>query len=144
MLNRKVHLYKSHILVVSMTFPKQFASWLEQSLSEPIPDSVKAFSLNLFELAFKEGVKYGIELIGSSKFDVDDQDWSCEEIWKPRQRRLNIPESFSGSDWEKCLDKIQFVVRDFLKTNSYGATILRSRLGVGVGFVDGDLILILP
>jgi hypothetical protein len=56
-----------------------------------------------------------------------------------RLRRLSIPVSFSGENWEQCLQAILSLIKATLEEKSVAADILKSRLGVGVGFVDGDL-----
>ncbi len=125
-----------------MTFPEQFEDWLLQAFAFDVPEKIKAFSFNLFEPAFVEGVKFGVEVIGTSEFSPDDQDWACEEIWEPKHRQLNIPVSFSGESWEQCLVVIQSLIEVFLAKDNRAAIILKSRLGIGVGFVDGDLNLV--
>ena len=87
-------------------------------------------------------MKFGVEVIGTSEFSPDDQDWACEEIWEPKHRQLNIPVSFSGESWEQCLVVIQSLIEVFLAKDNRAAIILKSRLGIGVGFVDGDLNLV--
>jgi len=68
--NRSVATGKDEVL----DFEKRFESWLDESLAQAIPDSVKAFSFNLYEPAFIDDVKFGIELIGAEVIDEDDTD----------------------------------------------------------------------
>ncbi len=121
-----------------MSFEEKFTEWLNDCLSQPIPASVKAFSLNLFEPAGIDGVKFGIELIGAGEFDEDDSDWACDEVWEPEERQISIPLSFSGSNWEQCLSNIRELAAGYLSSGA-AADKLKSKLGVGLGFVDGDL-----
>jgi len=67
-------------------FEKNFEEWLEESLEQDIPDKVKAFSFNLYESSLREGYEFGIELIGAYRFDLNDEDWACDEVWEPPQR----------------------------------------------------------
>ena len=122
-----------------MEFTEQFEGWLEQAFASEVSSDVKAFSFNLFEPAFVDGVKFGVEVVGSSEFDPGNADWACEEIWSPKQRQLNIPVAFSGETWEQCLEAIKSVGVTTLGKHSREAACLKSRLGVGVGFVDGDM-----
>jgi hypothetical protein len=122
-----------------MDFPTQFEEWLSAALAAGVPSEVKAFSFNLFEPALVPGVKFGIEVVGTNTFDPTNPDWACEEVWEPSVRRLNIPVSFSGQNWEECLASTQFLVQSVLEKNSQASMQLKSRLGVGIGFVDGDL-----
>lgn len=127
-----------------MSFPEEFNSWLDRAIQSGVPASVKAFSFNLFEPAFVEGVKFGVEVIGASQFDECNSDWACDEIWEPNERRLNIPLSFSGETWDECLSKVQYLIQNFLAADSATARALKSREGIGVGFVDGDLNVLWP
>ena len=126
-----------------MNFETEFNTWLTNSLAENVPSSVQAFSFNLFEPGPKDGVKFGIELIGADRFDKNDEDWACEEIWSPAQRQLFIPNEYSEDNWEECLKKLKALLIIYLETNSAGAARLKSVKGVGIGFVDGNLDLVL-
>ena len=122
-----------------MDFEKVFETWLDESLSQEIPKSVVAFSFNLYEPAFIDDVKFGIELIGAEAFDEDDPDWACEEAWEPKARGIDIPVSYSGDSWEECLEKLKALVQKHLENNSSFVQVLKSKEGIGIGFVDGDL-----
>ena len=117
-------------------FEKEFGIWLEKSFEVKIPNEVKAFSFNLYE----GGSDYfGIELIGASAFDFEDEDWACEEIWEPQMRQLSIPINYSGDSWQECLARMKNLTIRFLNSDSNVAKELKSREGVGIGFVDGNL-----
>ncbi len=122
-----------------MQFEEIFAAWLDESLAEPIPANVVAFSFNLFQPAFVENVKFGIELIGAGIFDEKDPDWPCDEVWEPSARGINIPVEFSGEDWEACLSKMTRLLLQQLKSNTRAGRRLVDSSGIGIGFVDGDL-----
>ena len=126
----------------AMIFEKTFEEWLANSLNACLPKEIKAFSFNLFEPAFNEGIKFGIELVGTGKFDENDQDWACDEIWEPIERTLFIPESYSTLEWEVCLVKMKTLIENVLKSNSDIAEKLEQKEAVGIGFVNGDLQLI--
>ncbi|RGE40593.1 hypothetical protein DZC30_19975 [Comamonas testosteroni] len=119
-----------------MDFSLQFPHWLDAAASQTSPD-IAAFSFNLYEPAGVPGVKFGIELIGAASFSPDDPDWPCDEIWSPDPRGIDIPLSFSGSDWEACLAKAKALVADYLSSPS--GHWLQAGEAVGIGFVDGDL-----
>lgn len=122
-----------------MTFESIFTSWLAVATKPPISDEVKAFAFNLYEPAGKPNVKFGIELIGAGHFNEDDPDWPCDEIWEPQPRGIDIPVSYSGTDWESCLDKMKTLVATLLSKNDAVALKLKVVEGIGIGFVDGDL-----
>jgi len=122
-----------------MSFSEQFEGWLREGFHDDVPSGVKAFAFNLLEPANADGVRFAVELVGSSQFDPNDSDWACEEIWEPAQRLLPIPSSYSGDSWEQCLEAIKSLVVASLLSQNHPAACLKSRLGVGVGFVDGDM-----
>lgn len=115
-----------------MEFEKVFENWITESLSDEIPSTVKAFSFNLYE-------PFGIELIGASSFDLDNSDWACDEVWEPKQRGIEIPTSLNIQSWEECLEKMKIILSKILEENTHNSRILKSRNGVALGFVDGDL-----
>jgi len=121
-----------------MAFEIEFNNWLQDALQQEIPTSVRAFSFNLFEYPEKEEAKFGVELVGTKTFNESDPDWACDEIWEPKQRKLEISILFSGGDWKQCQAKVKSLAVEFLR-NGPGAGILKSRQGVGIGFVDGDM-----
>lgn len=123
-----------------MTFEEEFKAWLTCSFSTAIPASVRAFSFNLCELD-DDGLPFGVELIGSSEFDIEDGDWACDEVWAATPRMLEIPVAFSSRSWEGCLAVIKRLVIALSDADGAGG-IFKTREGVAVGFVDGDLDLV--
>lgn len=124
---------------LAMQFEDIFLAWLDESLAEPIPASVVAFSFNLFQPAFVENVKFGIELIGAGNFDENDPDWPCDEVWEASVRGINVPVEFSGEDWEECLSIMKRLVLQYVESNSPAGRRLLDSSGIAIGFVDGDL-----
>ncbi len=122
-----------------MHFEEQFHAWLRHALAEgAMPPEVKAFAFNLLEPAATPGVKFAVELVGTAGFDEDDPDWACDEVWSPRQRQLDISETFSGPGWEACLARMDALLRTCLDSRTLGP-LLRRGDAVALGFVDGDL-----
>lgn len=116
------------------SFEKTFEYWLEESLSVDIPENVCAFAFNLFECG-----DFGITIIGAERFDSNDEDWTCDEIWHPSQRTTDIPLSYSGENWEECLVKIKQLIIKILDSNKTVSNKLKSSKAVAIGFVDGNL-----
>ncbi len=123
---------------MSNNFKNTLESWLLEGLSSNIPKSVKAFSFNLFEIAEDTGSKFSIELIGTSEFTPNNEDWACEEVWEPNRRSLAIPIEFSGENWKKCLNTMKENIIELIDSNETIAKVIKSREGVGLGFIDGD------
>ncbi|TQK11052.1 hypothetical protein [Herbaspirillum sp. SJZ107] len=123
-----------------MTFEYDFKAWLIGSASTAVPASVRAFSFNLCELD-DDGSPFGVELIGSSEFDIEDLDWACDEVWAAAPRMLEIPVAFSSHSWELCLARVKQLVVAAIDEDDAGE-VFKTREGVAVGFVDGDLDLV--
>ena len=101
-----------------LNFEIEFQKWLAGNLNEEIPEAVQAFSMNLFEPYQVKGVKFGIVLIGADRFEPNDDDWACYEVWSPNGRELLIPIEYSTDDWKECLKKIKILARAFLNMDS--------------------------
>jgi hypothetical protein len=125
---------------IKMTFEEIFKAWLIGSTSTTMPASVRAFSFNLCELD-DDGFPFGVELIGSSKFDIEDGDWACDVVWAATPRMLEIPVAFSSRSWEGCLARVKRLVIAAIDEDGAGE-VFKTKEGVAVGFVDGDLDLV--
>lgn len=122
-------------------FEARFQIWLDEALKNSIPKTVRAFAFNLFEVPVsgKTSNRFAVELIGASHFSQADTDWPCTEVFEFTPRSLEIPNSFSGSTWQECLDVMTRLTVDYIGSNSAGSAKVRAVDGVGIGFVDGDL-----
>ena len=123
-----------------MSFDDSFKAWLRQSLDTVVPPSVRAFSFNLSESG-NDDSPFSVDLIGSPHFDLEDDDWACEEIWEATPGLLPIPATFSTNSWQTCLANVKALVLRALEDETIG-DILRSREGIAVGVVDGDFDLV--
>ena len=65
-------------------------------------------------------------------------DWACDEVFDNREQPLKWS---SRQSWEKILAQMESYLKKYLKKVKY-ASLLRSKQGLGLGFVDGDLILL--
>jgi hypothetical protein len=121
----------------SCNFETTLYKWISKSVKNT-PKEVVAFSFNLYD----DNREFSVEIIGASSFDPNDSDWACDEIYRPKKDKINIPKSFAGTDWELCLEKLNKLVTKYLNSSHSGSIILNQSKGIGVGFVDGDLVLI--
>ncbi|MEL6645728.1 MAG: hypothetical protein AAFQ79_17490 [Pseudomonadota bacterium] len=126
------------------SFEEAFGRWLDSALSVPIPAEVVSFSFNLVELPTFNAAdpRFGVELIGATSFSKEDSDWACDDAFKAAPAVLEIPVSFSGDAWDECLRRMHTLITRYLTCGSAGADKLNSAVGVGIGFVDGDLHLV--
>jgi shikimate kinase len=84
--------------------------WLVQiDKKEKLPKGIISPNFGLFE-------PYGIELIGSKSYDVEDDIWACNEDFEPKQRicpNLNIPNHIA---WQVVLQDISNILKDIIIT----------------------------
>ncbi|MDE6539422.1 MAG: hypothetical protein K2K66_04465 [Ruminococcus sp.] len=110
-----------------------FTEWLDNLLeNNDMPEDTKAFNFNLYD----EGDEvFSVQLIASDRFDPNDEDWACCEIWSSEEDIFCI----SASDEEdKSGETFQNFVSDMVIDYIAKSDILSS-VPVGIGFVDGDL-----
>lgn len=110
------------------------ADWLDTVLDTEIPDTVRAFNLNLYDDGDN---RWSVELVGTERFDPADEDWACDEVtdFDTREQPLAW---HSDAGWAQVLADVTEAVRVYLENGRY-AGLLKQYQGVGVGFVDGDL-----
>lgn len=111
---------------------KDFFVWMNSILKNELSGEVKAINFNLYEDADN---KWSIELVGTSSFDKDNEDWACDEVFATRDNPFVIERK---SDW-KAMERVFIdLVNSYLSSGKY-ASKLKEYMAVGIGFVDGDL-----
>lgn len=116
---------------------KDFEKWVNCIFEKEIPKGVVALSFNLYE---DEKYHWSMEVVGTSTFDEDNEDWACDEITDFDSRK-DLFSWQEESDWEKILSETVKCLRKYLETGEYAGK-LKSVKGIGAGFVDGDLELV--
>lgn len=114
---------------------KEFEKWVDSSLTAELPKDVVAFCFNLYD---DGNGQWSVELVGTSSFDKDDSDWACNEVFDTRNNPLKWK---SKESWKKVLSSVRSHLETYLKNGKH-ASLLRSQQGIGLGFVDGDLIIL--
>lgn len=109
-------------------------NWLDSILEQPIPAEVAALNFNLYE---EGGNNWSIELVGTESFDLEDEDWGCDEIFDfgTRENPLVWEEE---KMWNEILDEMIQIMKRYLQEGKY-AGVLKKYRGVGIGFVDGNI-----
>ena len=74
-------------------------------------------------------------MIGSESYDVDDDDWACDEVFTTRDQPFVIE---CESDWELVETFFISLVNEYLSSGKYAGK-LKEYQAIGIGFVDGDL-----
>lgn len=107
---------------------------LEYKVPPQIPSVIRAFCFNLYEGGNGD---WSMELVGTESFDPDDEDWACDEItdFGTREEPLSWKKE---ADWNEVLSEVSSALKHYLENGSH-ADVLKSRLGVAVGFTDGNL-----
>lgn len=109
-------------------------NWLiDIDKTEVLPSDIIALSFNLY-------MPYGLELVGSKSYDKEDDDWACEEDFKPKQRKCPDFEVPYSLEWEEVLKIVVGILKELVIELS--STNLFSVKHIAAGFVDGDLIVI--
>lgn len=107
---------------------------LEDVLKTGIPSEVTAFGFNLYDDGDNH---WSMELIGTSEFDRDNEDWLCNEVTDFDTR--NAPFQWNQkAEWVEILNDITGILKEYIKSGKY-ADVLKAKSGIGVGFVDGDI-----
>ena len=76
----------------------EFAKWLDRILDENMPLPGMAINFNIYE---EVDLHWSIQLISSTYFDEEDEDWNCYEEFTTGE---DLYEWQQGVGWEKILD----------------------------------------
>lgn len=114
---------------------KGFAEWLDNILKESLPENIVAVNFNLYDDGDNQ---WSMEFIGTSTFDVDDPDWACDEVFTTRDKPFSFESEMS---WEHILNESVNIIKIYLEKGIYGDK-LKEYEGIGVGFVDGDIVIV--
>ena len=112
-----------------------FENWLNDVLKDNLSDNIVAINFNLYE---DENDKWSIELVGTSSFDENDEDWACDEVFTTRDNPYVLE---MKSDWEGIQGIFIDKINNYLDNGKY-ADKLKHYKAVAIGFVDGDLSII--
>lgn len=103
--------------------------------TEKLPSNIVALCFNIYE-------DYGLEMIGSTWFDEEDEDWACDdaESFVPAQRSCPGFQLSESMYWEEVLDIVVAILKDLTKELA-GLSLFKVE-HIATGFVDGNLIII--
>ena len=103
--------------------------------NEHFSDNIVAINFNLYE---DENDKWSIELVGTSSFDENDDDWACDEVFTTRDNPYVLE---MKSDWKSIQGIFIDKINNDLDKGKY-AEKLKHYKAVAIGCVDGDLSII--
>ncbi len=113
-----------------------FEKWLNATLEQSIPAEVKAFCFNIYDDGDNT---WSVELVGCSSFDENDADWACDEVFDNRDEPFAWEEA---ADYDHIFAGVKVMILQYLQDGAQ-ADVLKNSQGVAMGFVDGDLELLL-
>ena len=116
----------------------EFQRWADSIPWATVAPEAVAFALNLYEAPGE----WHAEFVGCARFDPDDSDWACSEVFAAREPVFVLSHLHAGSTWKKALKTFGGLLRTYLQSDSPGARRLSAAEAVAFGFVDGDLKLI--
>ncbi|MBR3474298.1 MAG: hypothetical protein IKH34_04445 [Oscillospiraceae bacterium] len=119
------------------SLPERFKQWLDPVLENDIPSDIVALSFNIYEDADK---RWSVEVVGTSSFDENNDDWACDEItdFSTRGNPFSWQED---TTWEEVLPIVKRLIQGYLESGNHSDK-LGNLSGIACGFVDGDLELI--
>ena len=117
----------------------EFADWLDNLLeNNDMPENTQAFNFNLYEESEDEYI-YGVQIIASDRFNADDGDWACYEIWSSEEDIFCVSTSDEDDKgWQQFLKFMTEIVCDYLENGKHKDILFNSK-GIGIGFVDGEI-----
>ena len=60
-----------------------FTTWLNKILQNSLPENTKAVNFNIYEEP--QPHIYGIQFVATSSFDLNNDDWACDEIFSSNE-----------------------------------------------------------
>lgn len=111
-----------------------FHNWVSEVLID-VPDDISGFVFNIYE----EEDEYCIDIIGTSEFSEDSDEWANQEVWNSGSLMFIIPKE-KTTDWEEVHDLVADSVDEILTLEDDDtANCLMTSEGIAVGFIDGEL-----
>ncbi|MBQ8834683.1 MAG: hypothetical protein IJ001_07150 [Oscillospiraceae bacterium] len=114
---------------------EEVSKWIDNLPLQSIPEEVTAFCFNLYDGC--DNLHWSMELIGASRFDVDDEDWACDEITDFESRTQEFKWTKEAS-WDVVFAEMLSTLKEYLEKGQY-ADALKSKHGVGAGFTEGNI-----
>ncbi len=114
--------------------------WIDEALDQGIPEGVVALNFNLYD---DEEGDWSSDVIGASSFDMNNDDWACDEVTDFGTREEPFSWHDGDKDWEEILQEFKDYIGRYLIEGKH-AEKLKEYKAIGVGFVDGEIELFVP
>ncbi len=116
---------------------EEFVKWLDSILDRELPfKDAKGICFNLYEEGDDE---WSVQLVATSRFDAEDDDWACDELYSSGE---NLYIWKKQAEWEDIHSEASGWVLEYINHGKH-ADALQNYEGMGIGFVDGDITLFL-
>ncbi len=114
------------------------SQWIDSLPLESVSEEVVAFCFILYDNY--DNLNWSMDLVGASRFDLDDQDWPCDEaaVFGLGDERFCWERE---AEWDVVLDEVAEALKLYLSKGKY-AHVLNGKRGVAAGFDDGDLVIL--
>jgi hypothetical protein len=116
-----------------------FRKWLTRVLPDAPSTGAVAFILNLYEGA----ETFDAQIAAASHFDPDNREWAVDTILSSGEDLFSFRRAVVDNSWQRALRLYADLLADYLATGCR-RDMLTEAEGVGVGFVDGDVVLVHP
>lgn len=124
----------------TMTIEQAFTEWLDLiNESETVDNSIIGFNFGLFETT--NG--FEMYLVGSKKFEIDDEDWASYVDFEPKQKYFQFGKEFSADkDWQAIQQLSEKLIRSYVGSEKFKTSLFANAKGITTGFDDGNLTVI--
>lgn len=120
-------------------FEKELSAWIKRIMANSsISTEIIALNFGLFESSEN---MYVIYLIGSKKYDSENNDWACTSDFVPKERYFHIKsQEISGITWERFLKLTSETLSKILSSDITKDDFFSHIKDITTGFDDGDLL----
>lgn len=115
---------------------KLISFWINRiNDKEQIPQSIKAFNFKIIETEND----YQTYLIGTNKYDVENDDWAYEEDFIPKESYLGLGTDSKKWNWEEIQSIVKTGIEQFIETQISPLTFVHKAEYITTGFDHGEL-----
>jgi len=119
-------------MAMPLAVRREFFSWADEALRQPIPQETVAFHFNLYQGTNSVHV----QLMGTASFNSGDQYWPGPKTFSTGEGIFKVPFESAGAEWPEWLETLKSLVNAYIESGNM-STVLKKSQGVGIGFVDG-------
>jgi hypothetical protein len=113
-------------------------NWIkEMSDKEIVPENIQALNFGIFES--ENG--YTIYLTGSTEYDIEDDDWACNNDFVPNNKYLEFSQrEIISIDWKEFLNLIAESLNNIIKSKESSKYKILNVDNITTGFDAGELV----